>query len=875
MRNILVSILTLLLLYGVYAPLSATHNRAGEITLTQLDELTYQITITTFTYTLSQADRDMLEVQWGDNTFSFADRISITKLPNFYQKNVYVTQHTYPGPGVFEIVVQDPNRNKGVKNIPNSVNVVFSIKTTILINPAIGDNSTPVLLNPPIDRAAYQQVFIHNPAAYDPDGDSLSYKLTICTEQNGRPIEGYTLPPASDTLYVNPYTGDLTWITPSDTGIFNIAMDVEEWRSGVKIGNIVRDMQIEVYNTDNNAPVQNDPGNYCVEAGRLLEFWVEATDEDMDSIQQWATGGPFVVENSPATYTEDVLSSAPGYNRSRFRWQTNGSHVREQYYTIVFKAEDSNWETPLVDIRNVNVRVLGPSPDAPDLIPGSSSITLSWNADTVQQVSHYQVYRNIRPAAYVPDTCTGGMPEFTGYRLIGETTGRLDTLFVDDNGGMGLEQGNEYCYVLVSVYPDGALSFPSGESCSPLVEGAPSILEVSVTDHSEKGSIRVAWASPRDLDTIPASGPYEYLIYRSPDLLGSAMELAGSFTTPSLEDTAWTDTEVNTLDYPWSYSVELYNDAPGNRFLIGQPESASSLYPELTGSDNSVRITARKNVPWINYDYSVFRQDPRTLEFDSIGYTTDGIFTDTGLQNGTEYCYRLVSTGWRILRGVLYENRNTSHFSCTVPVDSIPPCPPSLNGYSVCDEGYNHLKWEYQGDPPCAEEVTGYILYYAPTSNESPSEIQRFGDRNDTAWNHFTGQSLTGCYYITALDSAGNESDPSVRLCLDECSNYVLPNVFSPNGDEFNEIYRPFRASYVEKVDMKIFNRWGMLVFETEDPDINWDGRIMGTGQVVSTGVYYYICEVYEQRLSGLEVTYLKGFIHVYSGKVDENGENN
>ena len=96
-------------------PLHATHNRAGEITLTQLDELTYQINITTFTYTLSQADRDDLEVQWGDNTFSYAPRVELVKLPNYYQKNVYITQHTFPGPGVYEIVVQDPNRNDGVK----------------------------------------------------------------------------------------------------------------------------------------------------------------------------------------------------------------------------------------------------------------------------------------------------------------------------------------------------------------------------------------------------------------------------------------------------------------------------------------------------------------------------------------------------------------------------------------------------------------------------------------------------------------------------------------------------------------------------------------------------------------------------------------
>jgi gliding motility-associated-like protein len=860
--------LILLLVYLVI-PVQATHNRAGEITLTQLDELTYEITITTFTYTLSQADRNRLEVQWGDNTFSYADRVSITKLPNFYQKNVYITQHTYPGPGVYEIVVQDPNRNKGVKNIPNSVNVVFSIKTTILINPSLGDNSTPILLNPPIDRAAYGQIFIHNPAAYDPDGDSISYQMTICTEQDGRPIEGYTLPPSSDTLYVNPYTGDLIWITPSDTGIFNSAIDVEEWRSGVKIGNIVRDMQIEVYNTDNHPPVQNDPGNFCVQAGSTVAFEVIATDQDNDSITQWATGGPFVVDSKPATYVVDAASAAIGYSRAWFQWDTDCSHVRKQYYTAVFKAEDSHPETPLVDIRNVNIKILGPAPGTPDLIPGSNAVTVTWPPDSCTPVEKYMVFRKIGPAGYLPDTCMGGIPATTGYELIGQTGSRTDTIFVDDNRGAGLAQGNEYCYVIVSVYPDGALSFPSQESCTPLVEGTPSILEVSVTDHSQNGTIRLSWARPNKLDTIPATGPYEYIIYRSDDLLGQSMSPVDSFVPESLDDTVWSDTEVDTQVFPWSYSIELYNDAPGNRFLIGDPEAASSLYPELKGSDNRVEIQMRKNVPWINYDYTIYRQNNTTLEYDSIGFTHDGSFVDTGLTNGVEYCYRVTSTGWRILEGRLYENMNFSHTSCTTPVDTIPPCPPQLNGYSECGDGYNHLAWIYTDDPPCAEDVMGYRLYYSPTTGESPAEVAHFEGRNDTAYNHTPENSLTGCYFITAYDSVGNESVPSVRLCLDECSNYVLPNVFSPNNDGENDIYRPFRTSYVERVDMKIFNRWGLLVFQTEDPDINWDGKLSGSDQLVTPGVYYYICDVHEYRLSGIEVMTLTGFIYVFSG--DEN----
>ena len=69
---------------------------------------------------------------------------------------------------------------------------------------------------------------------------------------------------------------------------------------------------------------------------------------------------------------------------------------------------------------------------------------------------------------------------------------------------------------------------------------------------------------------------------------------------------------------------------------------------------------------------------------------------------------------------------------------------------------------------------------------------------------------------------------------------------------------------------MTIFNRWGLQVYYTQDPSINWDGKINDTDRLVAPGVYYYICDVYEQRLTGLEVYALTGFIYVYSGDAND-----
>ena len=281
----------LLFLSCLVSEVFATHNRAGEITYRHLGGYTYEFTIITYTYVYSEANRRELTVQWGDGTSSVVSKVPydpFIRIPNTdYYFNTYIATHTYPGAGIYEILMEDPNRNAGVNNIPNSVNTIFSIKTTMMVGSNIGSNNTPVLLNPPIDKAARGHIFIHNPGAFDPDGDSLSYEITICTGAGGEPIEGYLLPPASDTLFIDPVVGDLEWITPTEVGVYNIAILVDEWRKGKRVSRIDRDMQIDVYETDNNPPINSDIPDYCVFAGDTVDIFIEATDADNVGISEF------------------------------------------------------------------------------------------------------------------------------------------------------------------------------------------------------------------------------------------------------------------------------------------------------------------------------------------------------------------------------------------------------------------------------------------------------------------------------------------------------------------------------------------------------------------------------------------------------------
>jgi gliding motility-associated-like protein len=843
--------------------LGATHNRAGEITYVQVSEMTYEITITTFTYTLSLADRPQLDIDWGDNTIGTAQRdpSKIVKLPNYYQKNVYVIRHTYPGPGIYKLVVQDPNRNLGVKNIPNSVNVVFSISTILIVNPAMGRNSTPVLLNPPYDKAAKGYVFVHNPAAYDPDGDSLSYKLSVCTRDDGKAIENYSLPAASHSFRMDSISGDLIWDTPVDTGKYNVAIEIQEWRNGRKIGIVVRDMQIEVYETNNKPPVNSLLKDMCVEVGDAIDLVVSATDANNDKVLLKATSGIFSLVSCPALF--NGIDTTPGFSSARFTWTPCHEAVRNQPYDIIIKADDNNSELSLTDIDNMSIKVLGPSPKLVNALPMGKYITLVWQDYGTDVITGFNIYRREGQTSFSPDSCTSGIPSSTGFIKIAYVSGSSATSFTDTGNGPGLQFGKEFTYRIVALYPNLAESKTSNEITSTLISGVPIIKNVSVINTSAaEGRILLSWRNPDtlDIDTIPnADGPYEYIISRANGIAGTNFTFVTSMVSSKLTDSVYIDTLINTLTTGYIYKMVLWNRTPGFEFIIGDSSYASSVFLTASPGDRKMRFTITRNVPWINERYDYFRYNGAS--YDSIGTTTQLSYTDEGLVNGTEYCYYVRSVGNYPPADMPKNLLNNSQETCAVPIDNEPPCIPDLNVKSLCDSTLNEVKWEVT-DAACLADIAGYHIFYKALDEDIFSLVETINDKDVFSIIHDPDNDIvSGCYAVSAFDLLGNESDKSIIVCVDSCNYYEIPNVFTPNGDQWNEELVAKTSGLVEKVDFKIFNRNGLLLFQTDNPRIEWNGTYKG--KIVSPGVYFYQCDVYERRISGLEQQHKSGFVHV------------
>lgn len=847
-------------------PLSifATHERAAEITYHHLSGLTYEFTLLSYTFTPSPANayRDFLTINWGDGTTSDIPRVQIIHLPNEISYNKYIGQHTFPGPSTFIVSCEDPNRNGGIINIPNSINIPMYIYSEVVINPFLGYNDSPVLLNPPIDNGCVDQPFYHNPGAYDDDNDSLSYSLVTCRGAQGQPIPGYFLPPASHSIHIDSITGDFFWDSPEQQGEFNIAILIQEWRNGQKIGSVLRDMQIIIVACNNHPPVI-EVKDTCIEAGKTLTFQVHAYDPDSDFLALSATGGPFLLPNSPAIFSPNP-AFGQNHTQGTFTWPTICNQVLYHPYSVYFRAADSSKPVSLVDIKTMRIKVIGPPPENLTATPLGNTVTLNWDNYACQNAKGYYIYRKPDSTGFVPGYCQTGVPPGLGYVQIDVLNDITKTTYLDNNNGQGLVVGVKYCYLIVAWYADNAESYASNEACATLKKDIAVLTNVSInTTSTTTGSVYIAWSKPTQIDSLQAPGPYEYKVIRSrSDNPGNFLILDSLF---NLNDTIFTDSLINTQDFSYSYRIELYNLTPGHRFFIGTSQVASSMFLRIAPTDKRLILTWTNNVPWINNRFIIYRKNPGSASYDSVGNSTKPFFTDKHLVNGKEYCYVIRSVGKYSASGYVFPIINYSQSTCAVPIDNVPPCPPNLRVRADCIESVNHLSWINPYDS-CSGDIAKYYVYYSSCQSGKYLMIDSLMNHFDSTYNHKPQYTIAGCYCVVAVDSVGNRSTASDTVCIDvsACSAYKLPNIFTPNGDTVNDTFHPFRNyTSVEKVEMTVFDRWGKVVFETQDPNINWDGRDRTTKLPCSDGVYFYVCNVYEVTLCGTVKRVLRGSVTI------------
>ncbi|TND08552.1 MAG: hypothetical protein FD123_2056 [Bacteroidetes bacterium] len=166
--------------------------------------------------------------------------------------------------------------------------------------------------------------------------------------------------------------------------------------------------------------------------------------------------------------------------------------------------------------------------------------------------------------------------------------------------------------------------------------------------------------------------------------------------------------------------------------------------------------------------------------------------------------------------------------------------------------------------PPIGTDTTVCIGQLAELHATGQNTIEWYTQFNGgsllTTGNTYLAGPLLGdtTFYLVTHTGLCRSASSVINVDVVECP-ITIPNVFTPNGDGNNDNWTLY-IPYGENVRVRIYNRWGQLIYEFSDLYIGWDGTVMQTGKPASDGVYYYIAEA---EVPSMGITQHTGFLHL------------
>ncbi len=565
---------------------------------------------------------------------------------------------------------------------------------------------------------------------------------------------------------------------------------------------------------------------------------------------------------------------------------------------MYFKTTDDpgTFFYPLTDINTWRIKVSAPASEPLDAaLMEDDRIRLTW-AGYDYGADRIRISRRIVDYDLPGSACFTGIPGYARYDSITEIKTPLAE-FIDTHPDGRFPRGASVCYRLLAIIPGctETESAPSENICIQIPVDAPVITNVSMLETDEAdGRAYVRWTSSFDMD-LNAHDPSQFS-YRLQRAEGFRSKTNARIITPrNFRDTVFVDTGINTKDKIYNYTVFLYE----GKDLIDSSATASTVRLSSEPLPGKIAIQWEADVPWsINTQiypwHYIFRDqvtndDPFGMELiDSVNVNYNGYhFVDSSekvMNMGNQsFCYYVVTTGSYGNPKIPEPLLNNSQVFCTHPFDTIPPCPPDVTIENNTEEfcrsfaasvpcDYSNYSNQLNIIPGCHEtDIAGYNVYYSE-SYDGPFSFIAFTE--DNQYLHEGLRSFKGCYRASAVDFSGNESQPGVVVCRDNCPNLMLPNIFTPNSDGSNDRFTEILSGpdncprFIENVDFSVYNRFGKKIYQNKpDADreflIQWDGYTHA-GMKVPAGIYFYEARVFYDMLNHVEqMKFYKGWIEV------------
>jgi len=236
---------------------------------------------------------------------------------------------------------------------------------------------------------------------------------------------------------------------------------------------------------------------------------------------------------------------------------------------------------------------------------------------------------------------------------------------------------------------------------------------------------------------------------------------------------------------------------------------------------------------------------PNTFEFTNTS-TNAGEIATTFWEFGDNPSHNILENG----------NDSTSHYYDQVGMQTITMTITSIYGCVYSDTLYDLIEvlpspvaeFSFSNNPATIFE-TSILMQNASTADVvswswfSPGSTPSYS--NSTSPSFKFPEGIPGQYPIQLIVETARGCIDTVEYIMHIIPDIIFyaPNSFTPDGDEFNQSWKPF----IEGVDkaqfeLLIFNRWGQLIWESHDTEASWDGTY--NGKVLPVGTYSWVASV-------------------------------
>ena len=788
------------------------------------------------------------------------------------QNAIYTGVATLPPiPGGYRVAYQRCCRGPNINNLldPEDTGITLTIVIPGIANNHYQNNSPRFTNYPPL-VLCNQDDFVFDHSATDADGDQLVYSLATpfgggtSTNPMPVPIPAPNYPPvlwaggfnanqslgATASININMVNGQLT-AYPTITGRFVVGLQVQEIRDGVVISTSIRDFIFQVFNCNITMqailPTQIEMGQFAGYCTDNLEIAFE-NNSFGGTTYQWNFGDPATTADNSTLFEPTYTYTDTGHYVAQLVVNP-GLNCTDTAYVDIYLYNELNISFTATD----SICFIDNAIDFTTITDAPTSATFDWQFTNGTPVSSTQ--KNPQDVNFTQE----------GWHEVTVTT------------NFAVCEATHTDSIFIIPEPEANFDMPFNYECDGLT-----VDFINNTTNATFYEWDFGWNNQTSTDfqpsfTFPAGGTYEVQLIagsnafcqdtisktltvhelmtasftKSPDqcIVDNSFDFIGQVTGPSIASFSWN----------FGPNANIQSSSDTSVFNV-QFSNAGAQTVIFTGTFNNC-IVADTQIAYIyaqpQVEFSVvdgLQCAPWTAQFIDLStsetplyYTWDfGDGSATSAESNPSHVY--TNPGFFVVTLTIRTDEGCIDTLTISHEDLIHILPTPVAQFSVTPEETDICN---SGITFTNESIGATKFYYWL------DEYATYFNEPDFVYPYVT--SGTHYPYLIVANDEGCSDTAKMRVYIEPFSVFI-PNTFTPDKDLVNEVFTPQMYLHPVTWDFKIYNRWGEIIFKSDDPALGWDGTYLGLP--VQTGTYLYTLK-YTPCGSVYNAEIVKGFVNL------------